>query len=140
MNEMQIAIRIMEPGDKNFILSTWLRSYKHSSSFAKRITNSIYYFFHHNIVTNILERPDTKVTVACNPQDPNVIYAYLVQGGFEDQVVVHYIYVKAPFRGLGIAGRLAEEIPAKFVFSHWTFSCDRIVDKYPGACFVPYLL
>lgn len=143
MDKAQISVRPALPGDFNFVISTWLKSYKSSSYFAKRIRNSIFFFYHHEVVSRLLSREDTKVFIACDLVDPNVIYGYLVQGSHEGVDLVHYVYVKSAFRGLGIARSLTAAAPLnldRFVFSHWTFSTDGLVDKLPGGTYIPYLL
>jgi GNAT superfamily N-acetyltransferase len=86
--------------------------------------------------------------VACDTVDPNVIYGYLVKGTYlegslGEVPVVHYLYVKAAFRKMGIARTLVEasKVPLdKFSFSHWTFAMDGLIERLPGAVYIPYLI
>lgn len=143
MEEARVRIRKGVPGDFNFIISTWLRSFKHSSYFAKRIRNSIFYLFHHEVVSRILGLHQTLTYIACDPLDVNVIYGYMVVGKHDENPLLHYVYVKSAFRRLGIANTLLKEAgldPDKLVFSHWTFETDRLVEKFPNAVYIPYLI
>jgi len=45
------------------------------------------------------------VVVVCDPEEPSVVWGFVV---FEEGVL-HYLYVKQAFRGLGIARALAAE-------------------------------
>lgn len=141
METDKVQVRRGLPGDFNFIISTWLRSFKHASYFAKRIQNAIFYRFHHNLCTRLLAR--SQVFVACDRVDPNVIYGWLVTEKFEGNDVVHYVYVKAPFRRMGIAATLlvgASVDPNTLVFSHWSYAVDKLLIKYPKMVYVPYLV
>ena len=138
----QVKIRPAVEGDFHFIISTWLKSFKHSSYFGKRIRNSIFFKFHHAVVTDILASPDTLVTVACDTLDENVIYGYMVAGvAPDDNTLLHYLYVKSPFRRMGVAKVLGAPLNLdKIVFSHWTFSTDWMIEKWPNAVYIPYLM
>lgn len=129
------ALRDGVADDHNFVKQTWLKCYRHSA-FARAIRDSVFFRFHHPIVERILERPGTSVRVACLPDAPEVILGYLVHEGG----VVHWVYVKGAFRRLGIASRLAENLPPDFSFTHRTTEAEPLLRKYPHATYNPYVI
>ena len=137
-----IKIRDIDSNDIPFIFSTWLKSYKHSSAFAKRITNDVFFDFHHRLVDAIIRRPQTLIKVACLAEDPFVIIGYLVS---EDTrpAVIHYLFVKKAFRQMRVAQILLntlEQDPGECVFTHWSYDADHLLRKYPNATYNPYLI
>ena len=125
-----------------FVLSSWLKTYKYSSPFARRIRNEIYYKRHHAIATAILNRASTKVYIATPKGEPDVYLGYLVieRSAF---AVIHFCYVKTSFRRLGIMSALlkaARIVPEGSRYTHRTYDVDWLDDKYPGLIHDPYLL
>ncbi len=47
--------------------------------------------------------------IACDPSDPEFIYGYLVVRPLDDVKIIHYAYVKKPFRKFGILKKLLSE-------------------------------
>lgn len=142
MDKMEVIVRPMIEEDYNFVIQSWLKSYKHNSYFCKRIRDNIYYKYHHKVITQILARASTSVLIAIDPVE-KVILGYLVTEKFENKDLVHYAYVKTSFRDLGIGGSLLKESginPFEVLFSHWTKDTDGLIEKYKGATYVPYLL
>lgn len=72
--------------------------------------------------------------------EPDVIIGYMVFEPPEENPLVHFIYVKKPFREMGVANTLIKgtEI-GNAVFTHWTNEMHWITRKYPGLVFDPYL-
>lgn len=143
MEKMEVTIRPMAEEDYNFVIQSWLKSYKHNSYFCKRIRDNIYYKYHHQVITRILARDNCKVLIAADPEDSKVILGYLVYESFQGKELVHYAYIKTSFRGLGIGGALLRSStinPFESLFSHWTKDTDGLIEKYKGATYVPYLI
>jgi hypothetical protein len=137
-----IEVRPYRPSvDKDFLYSTWLKNYKHSSYFAKRIKPTVFFRGHQIVVDHILNKPTCKALVACPKDDSETILGYIV---FEPTFnVVHFTFVKDAFRNMGIARRLLKESgidTEKLMFSHWTFPIDEIIRKYEQITYNPYLL
>lgn len=96
-----ILIRLKESGDEPFIYNSWLQSNraKHPN-----MPTSDYYAHYKKIVTDILYK--SMVIVACDPSSPEFIYGYLVIRPVDDIPILHYAYVKKPFRKFGILKQL----------------------------------
>jgi len=118
-----IDLRSSHADDIAFIIASWLRSYKHKSSFAKRIQHNIFYKWHEQVIKRILDR--SAVLVAHMKDEPEIILAYIV---FEPNTI-HYIYTKDEWRMMGIAKALLDQSQVKFdsddtYFTHWTYDLD----------------
>lgn len=141
-----IEVRQYRPSaDQAFVYSTWLRNYKHSSYFAKRIKPVIFFAGHHDLVSHLLRKPSVKVFVAHPKDDIDTILGYLACEPNTDtqKPVLHFIFVKDAFREMGIARCLikASEIDiAKSRISHWTYPVDELIKKYPEMIYDPYAL
>lgn len=128
-----LEVRAGGPADVNFIYATWLRSYRHSSQFAARIQDAVFYRYHQAAIARILQR-GAAVNV-CTPQgEPELILGYAVAEG----CVLHFVYVKKPFRRGGIGLALAGKPE---LFTHWTKDWDSLKARAcPEAQYNPYLI
>lgn len=136
MIEKEIEIRLAKPDDLNFIFSCWLRNYRHSSQFAKKISNTVYYKWHHKVIERIIGR-GAQVRIAHPIGEPDVILGFSCLEALNNDVILHFIYVKKPFRGLGIAKALVWE-KENVQFTHLTENLD--LEKYPLFTYNPYLI
>ena len=110
-----MTVRKAGPDDKGFIYNSWLRSYRDHSHFASLIPKSIYYKNQAVIIERLLE--ESGVAIACNPEDTDQIFGYCCyQPSTINVAIYHYIYVKHPYRKLGIATSLKEHV--KYQCSH----------------------
>src|SRR5271165_681887 len=104
--ESNFTIRLGNKEDLPFIFSTWLKSFRYSSSFAKEIDNETYYKFHQQVIERILSRSPS-IYIACDQLHPDTVFGYIVYEG----PVLHFAYVKKSFRKLGIARALLPYTP-----------------------------
>lgn len=144
MNEA-IQTRSYRPEtDKAFIYSTWLKNYKYSSYFAKRIKPAIFFAGHHSILDHLLAKPTIKVLIASSRDNADDIYGYVAyEPKQDDKNVVHFIFVKDAFRNMGVARTLFEIAKLKLEtlsITHWTFPVDEFIRKYPMITYNPYEL
>src|SRR5436309_249818 len=95
------ACRPGTDADWPFVFATWLRCYRYSSAFAKPIPEEVFFRFHHAVIQRILSR-GASLRIAHLADEPGVILGYLVT----EPGVVHFVYVKKPFRRNGIARSL----------------------------------
>lgn len=134
-----IEIRAATQTDLPFIYSTWLRSYRHASHFAKKISNEIFFDMHHRVIDGFIDRGGL-VYVAHPKGEPEVILGYICVE--PNQPMIQYVYVKKPFRKMGIAKALYKKLdyPATALFTHWTSDTDWIVKKLEKLTYNPYLI
>ncbi len=108
MNKRElISVRDYMPGDKNFILATWLRGLFYGESWFSLIPKNVFMEHYHNVIEHILASKSTTVKVACLLEDPEVILGYTVLGSNN---TVHWVFVKKSWRSIGIAKDL---VPAQ---------------------------
>lgn len=97
-----IAIRAAGEADLGLILNSWLKSYRNSDSM-RTVTNDIYYSEIVGQKARILElMAKGKTLVACDPTDPEIVYAWANIGRLNPPVV-NYVYTKQVYRRQGIA-------------------------------------
>lgn len=132
-----IEIRLAKLEDIAFIYSTWLRSYRHSAHFTKKISNEIYYDMHHKIIDRFISRGG-EILVACPKGEPDVILGYVALE--TSTPIVQYIYVKKNFRRMGIGAALFKAAGNPKTFTHWTTDTDWIIKKIESLTYNPYLV
>ena len=99
------------PDDEGFIYNSWLKSLHESSPWAKYIRSQIFYNNHKKVLAKILS--ESGVLIACNPEMPDQIFGYGVyQPSSGGVAVIHYLYVKHPYRKLGIGKELFRQMLA----------------------------
>jgi hypothetical protein len=136
----QVYIRPMREKDVNFIIASWLNNYK-ESPFGKRITKQIYFTEQQNTIKRILQSEGVSVAVACNPEDHDFIYGYLVTEATPEMPSVHYAFVKATFQKFGIAKIMMKASgidPHRFFFTHWTPICHDYLERHPECVYNPW--
>lgn len=117
-----VALRAGQAADHALVYATWLRSFRKLSDFAKPVPSEIYYAAQHDRIERLLSRGNLELAVL--PGDDVTALGYVVTEG----PVLHWLYVKGPWRRLGVAGRL---LAGKAIreFSHLTFDFDYIAKK-----------
>jgi RimJ/RimL family protein N-acetyltransferase len=140
-----IDVRKYQPeNDKAFVFATWLRNYKQSSYFAKRIRPTQFFAGHHAVLEHLTNKPTTQIAIACPKGDDGTILGYLAfDKSFHGNIVAHFIFVKEAFRNMGVATELLRyagiELP-RVTITHWTYPIDEIVRKHPEIIYNPYYL
>lgn len=142
-NQFEIKIRFYNPvGDKDFIYSSWIKSYK-NSSFARAVPSPLYEMGQRHRIKKILENEKTNILIACDPTTPELIFGYII---FDD-ITLHYLYVKSKYRQMGIATALCYDIlpKEKIIYTHkcseiWLEKKIREVDYASRLIYNPYLL
>jgi len=143
VNEIIIRPAELSPeGDLHFILSSWLKTYRESGKFTRRIKPQTFYQYHEERIKRLFDWPLAEVTIACTPQEPTVILGYRVSE--EKDHVLHWLFVRPEFQKMGIAKKLLEGFPlGECHFTHWTINCDekinRLLEENPRMNYNPYL-
>lgn len=134
MTDQMWMIREPKASDLNFIYATWLNSY-HYDSWTKSISKSVFFGNYKLVIDHILS--NASILVACNKDEPEVIYGYII---YEPQKA-HYVFVKEAFRAFGIARHLFEEAFKDFediIVTHRTESSLPILKKHTQLIFNPF--
>jgi len=130
-------IRSPDVEDLNFILDTWLKSYRqHSKTFKSFISSKDYTDGYRKVILTLLQH--STVHIAHSIDDKNQIYGYAVS----NKGVVHYVYVKSPFRRFGIAKTLCNEFSKNNdieFYTHYTHYAKGLVSTL-SARYNPFFL
>ena len=111
----QVTIRPATPKDIPFIFSSWLKSYQ-DSSFAQSVRKDIYYSEHHALIDTHIKKGS--VFCAVNKTDDEQIFGWISCCLTTPVPSINYIYVKHPFRSLGIAKALMAIVPFPYIYTH----------------------
>lgn len=123
--------------DKNFILATWLRGLYYGEPWYQQIPKEVFMTSYHAHLESLMSRPDTYIRIACLEDEPDVILGYAVFIETGDTVALSWVFVKSPFRKIGIAkGLLPINISA---VTHLTRVGASLLNKLPGIVFNPFL-
>ena len=98
-------LRPQRPEDRDFLLSSWLRSCAKSMPSEFR---DAYYTSQHRVVSALI---DTRaIVVACASDDENQIIGWACGETTGGRSVLHWCYVKSAFRGHGVARALVSDV------------------------------
>lgn len=107
-------LREFQESDLPFVIDSWLNSNMKNKSCQK----SIYEKEHRKLINRIIENPNVEVQILCLKDDLTHIIGFICM---ESDNILHYIYIKAPFRGFKLGKKiLANNFPAKIVTTHDT--------------------
>jgi GNAT superfamily N-acetyltransferase len=119
-NKPEFSIRHQTEHDQSYILNTWLMNFRCSNHLERMIRHNVYFEEQTHLIQKILTK--SKVIVAVDLEHDSQIFGYLVYNEVAHTKIIHYVYVKSPFRRLGIATALKD-----FVFGN----VDDDDGKYP---------
>lgn len=144
-----VSIRAGTKDDLAFIFNSWLMSFWDAAPSLKHVDRAPFFKHHHSKIEACLARPGVEILVATPEDEPRVIVGYLVlelTPNIIGKPRIHYIYVKAPFREMGIARALLGGFEFQdAVYTHLTFKAERILfpqgkpRPYPSMTYNPYL-
>ena len=106
-NENQLPIHIRElniENDYGFVSKSYLKTCR-NTKFPHEVVNTIFYAGQANLLNNYLVHRST-ILVACDVNNSSNIYGYIIYERIQGIFVCHMVYVKLPFRNLGIAKAL----------------------------------
>lgn len=100
----QIMFREMEEDDKNFVFSSWLRSYRDSNCGKEQTTDS-FFRIHSKVLTKHI--PKFNVIIACDDSNKKSIMGFCCFSRTVANIcLVHYVYIKKTYRQVGVAQSL----------------------------------
>lgn len=105
---MPFVIRGSIDADNNYILRSWLKTWKQEPC-NKNISSKLFYNQANGLFNDILER--FGAIIACNPNDNNQIYAFAIATYLNNgEWVLFWIHTKSIYTNLGIATALVNFI------------------------------
>jgi GNAT superfamily N-acetyltransferase len=136
-NSEEWTFRLPTGADVPFIYSTWANSMRYSSVLGKSCRNTIFFKEYTKVIDRILSQPDTETLIACFPEQPTVIFGYIVFQG----PIIHYVFVKEAFQKQGIAKSLVAVAGKAFdTYTHKTFILKHILERFPELTYNPFHL
>jgi len=134
---LPVRIRKADEGDISFIYSSWLKSYAAQNKDQPKIT---VYKMHREVARRLLE--DGITLVACMEDNPDQVLGWLCAQRIPKFLVIHYCYVKAPFRRFGLARALVDAFEYRpgepVALSHKGYICKDLKGRYEFL-YVPHL-
>jgi GNAT superfamily N-acetyltransferase len=126
--EFRIEVRRAVAGDVAYLSSTWLRAFLSGRGRAL-------FDMHRPVVAALLSR--CGAWVAHPAGDPDTILGFLVA----EDGIAHWMYVRAVWRGNGIARELwrAAGMGDAAVFTHWSDCAGPLSRRFKGLVYYPYL-
>lgn len=123
--KLEFNVRKAKAKDLDFITATWLNNYYDTQK--RDIKKDIFMPNHNRMIKERL--PFMKCLVACNPEDEDQIYGYLV---YNTPNTVHYGYTKSYFRRFGVFSKLLEVagIQAPITVTHKAPAYKALEDKF----------
>lgn len=140
-DDIPIGLRHAVHGDLAFFFSSLLQSFRYSSGQTKIIPINRFYDAHKRVIESVMRRPTAALIIAHDAEDPNTIIGFCLCE--PSRAVVHYVYVKKPFRNFGVMRRLISYSgidPTEYTFSHYTPDISDIRRKYQNIKYDPYEL
>ncbi len=114
-------LRPPKPEDVGFVFNSWLKSFRDGPAM-QNMSNDVYYKGAHSCIEAIAKSSQSRVVVACDPADENVIFGYGVAELFETELCIHWAYCKHTFRGFGLGKAIEHEL-LKNPHESVSFSC-----------------
>lgn len=129
----------MTPEDLNFILNSWLKTYKYSGPHVRRMRDNEYYESYEPIVKQLIKRSD--VFIASLREETEIIVGYLVIERTRQHDIIHFTLVKDLWQKMRVASYLIEaaEPKSKTYFTHWTSPMQSLINKI-GYIYNPFLI
>ncbi len=127
-------IRDFKIEDKNLILATFLRGLYYGDSWFSLIPKPVFMANYKQMGELLVTKAVIKV--ACLKDDPNVILGYSILS--QDYQTIHWCFVKAKWRGKGIARSLLPQHPS--AVSHLTELGKTLMTRFPNVIFNPFLI
>ena len=132
--------------DLHYIYSAWLYSYRHESKIGRSTRKIIYFREYCSVIDSILSKEDTQVLIACSIDDKDVILGFLVSEyshAINSTPILHYVFVKEPFRNNKIARSLFEKCfgaGGDIYYTHATNDGIHALASRGGFIYNPFLL
>lgn len=126
----ELMTRPIAPDDYNFVLATWMKSYRDSK---RQMRNEVYFVGQQNLIAEIAKRRNC--IVGCDASMPEWIAGFAAGQMLTDgRLLLDYVYVKSPYRsrgiGLQLIGALGWSEGMPIVATHLTKCAEKIARKY----------
>lgn len=127
-------IRIGKAADHNLVKATFLRGLYYGDSWFSSTDKDSFMANYEKVVSHLLGSPNALLSVACLPDDPDVILGYSLTS--LDQTTIHWVFVKKNWRKMGIAKSLCPDAPT--TVTHLTKLGKALLPKLTAVTFNPF--
>lgn len=100
---LPLILRDPEPEDTGFVVDGWVQEMRHSP-WTRHEPSSMYYPAQHELIHGILREAST--VLACDRDKPSLLFGCIVVSWLDSEPVVHWLYTKGSYRGMGVARAL----------------------------------
>lgn len=121
-------------GDHHLIYATFLRGLYYGDSWFSLIPKDIFMANYKLYIQALINSPSVVITIACLPDDPDVILGYSILSA--DYQTVVWVYVKSAWRKKGIGRALVPQHPT--YVSHLTEVGKSLLSKINNPLFNPF--
>lgn len=124
----EFIIRQAVPSDHGYILKTWMREMRESTS--RAYPDRLFYNDWQKKILALTRKADARVI--CTANDPSYICGFVVGNTYEDldTCVIWFAFMRAPFRRLGLCAAAMQDMGHKpgyeIVAPDWTDFADRL--------------
>lgn len=126
----EVMFRRLQPEDRGFFASGWLRSFRGHGPAVSGIQSRTYHHYQQRLIQRLIQRG--RVDVAADPADPSrVLFGFACWEWVRGTCILHYVYVRGVCRGRGVGTALVnraldsgEGPPAALVWTHRTTGFD----------------
>jgi GNAT superfamily N-acetyltransferase len=112
---IRILYREAHDSDLSYVFDSWLKEYR-VAPMCTHLDADVYFPYYRKHLRDILDR--STVTMACNMDDPDQIYGYAVHRKIGSVRVLSWIYIKGPYRRLGVGRALFDRIGGADIVTH----------------------
>ena len=106
-NSISVAFRPVASTDIPLITNSWLKFWV-KSPLAFGVHTHVFYKSGEVYIQRLLKRAGA--IIACDPVEPDQIFGYVAGEYWENQTILHFLYVKMSFRKFGIGRALWEQV------------------------------
>lgn len=99
------SLRKSSGDDINFVAASWKQSFRKEYP---KLTKDEFFEVINPKVDKILDR--SEIIIACDPEEPRVIYGYCVFKVVDSIPVIHFAYVKQSLRRFGLLKGMLKQI------------------------------
>lgn len=133
-----VVIRPYVEADIKFIHNHWLYGFKQGCEYFRLIEDNCYKDIYGKVIHSIIERESTDIKIMCLKSDLDIIIGFSVTEIRQNQVILHWVYVKPDWRDNGLAAMLVS--PEVTHTTHLTKTGRAILKKNPKVSFNPFLI
>ena len=101
----EVTFRPLDPDEMGFVMDSWFRSYR-NSEWAGVIPNHLYYPTMREMLASLISRGAKILAAIAVTEEGERVIGYVCHENKKMETVLHYLYVKDPYRRAGLGKKL----------------------------------